>query len=240
MKQRWPTVDERRSWLVRLRNATLLLSVFALLVIWADELRAAALTFLALGVAFVIATKELIMSIGGSVVRTLSGSFTIGDRIKVGDLRGVVIDHSMLTTTLLEIGSAHVRTGRVVIVPNSVFLTSPVANESRGHQFVLHSFVVPVKRSEWQRAEQVLYEASVAESSDYLDEARAQMETRAVKYAISVPNVEPFVLVKASTPETVELTVRVPVEARNLWRIEDSIQRRWLEASTGRIEGDGP
>ena len=44
------------------------------------------------------------MSIGGSFLRATSGSFAIGDRIRVGDTRGVVIDHSLLVTTLLEIG----------------------------------------------------------------------------------------------------------------------------------------
>lgn len=230
-RQRWASQDESRGWLVRLRTATLLFVVVALVVVWANELRAAALTFLALGVAFVIATKELIMSISGSFVRAVSGSFTIGDRVRIGDVRGVVIDHSMLATTLLEIGPSHVRTGRVITVPNSVFLSSPVANESRGHKYVLHSFTVPVKRSEWKEADRVLNDAAVAQSAPYIDAARAQMEARAHRYGLSVPIVKAFILAKPESADTVELTVRVPVAARDVWKVESDILKAWLEAS---------
>lgn len=232
LHQRWPTMDERRRWLVMLRNATLLITLFALMVVWADELRAAAITFLAVGVAIVLATKELIMSISGSVVRATSGSFTIGDRIRVGETRGIVIDHSLLTTSLLEIGPTHVRTGRVITIPNSVFVGSPVANESRGHDFVLHSFVVPVKRAEWRHAHEVLSEAATRLSAPYLVDATAQMQARAERYALSVPNVEAFVLAKPTGVDTVELTVRVPVASRDLWQIENDIHHAWLEASS--------
>lgn len=229
--QRWATTDESRLWLVRLRNTTLLVAVFALLVVWADELRAAALTFLALGVAFVIATKELIMSLSGSLVRATSASFSVGDRVAIGAIRGIVIDHSSLTTTLLEIGPSHVRTGRAVVLPNSVFLSSPVVNESRGHEYVLHSFTVPVKRAEWQQADRILKAAADDAASPYVEEARRHMEERAAKYSIPVPTVEPFVLAKPTGPDVVEMTVRLPVVAREVWRIENDILRTWLAAA---------
>jgi small-conductance mechanosensitive channel len=230
-KQLWSSTDESRTWLVRLRNVTLLLTVVALLVIWADELRAAALPFLALGVALVIATKELIMSMSGSVLRATSGSFTVGDRIKVGDLRGVVIDHSLLVTTMLEIGPTQVRTGRIITVPNSVFVATPVANESRGHGYVLHSFTVPVKRSEFEYADKVLSEAAASQAEPYIEEARAHMTERARRYSLSVPIVEPIVLARPASADTVELTVRLPVAARDVWQVENSILRSWLSAA---------
>jgi small-conductance mechanosensitive channel len=229
-RQHWESPDEGRHWLVRLRNATLLLAVAALLVVWAHELRTAALTFLALGVAFVIAAKELLMSISGSLLRATSGSFVVGDRIKVGEMRGIVIDHSLLVTTLLEIGPSHVRTGRLVTVPNSVFVSTPVANESRGHGFVLHSFTVPVKRAEFEYADHLLSSAAVAQAAPYIDEARAQMEARARKYALTVPIVDPIVLARPASADTVDLTVRLPVAARDIWQVENRILRAWLEA----------
>ena len=228
-RQQWATPEEGRRWLVRLRNATLLLALTALVVVWADELRAAAITLLAFAVAFVIATKELITAISGSFVRATSASFVIGDRIRFGDMRGVVIDHSLLTTTLLEIGSGHVRTGRVMVVPNSVFVTAAVSNETRGHEYVLHSFTVPVARAEWRIADRVLRDAAARASSSYLAGARAEMEARAAAHNLPMPTVESFVVPSPLTSDTVQLTVRVPVAAGDVWLVEAEVLRAWLE-----------
>ena len=204
---------------------------------WADELRTAAITFLALGVALVIATKELLMSISGSLVRATSASFGVGDRIIVGSIRGIVVDHSTLTTTLLEIGPAHVRTGRVVVLPNSIYLTSPVVNESSGHEYVLHSFTVPVKRTEWREADRVLQAAADEASAPYVEAAREQMEARAKRYALPLPSVDPFILAKPTGPDAVEMTVRMPVAAREVWKVENEVVRAWLDAATTAGEG---
>ncbi len=148
-----------------------------------------------------------------------------------------MIDHSLLVTKLLEIGPGHVRTGRVIVLPNSTFLTTPVVNESRGHDYVLHSFIIPVKRSEWKHADRILYEAAVAAAAPHIDAAREHMKHRAKKYSLSVPIVDPFVLASPTGSDTVELTVRIPLEARDVWRVENEIKRAWLEAAADSDNG---
>ncbi|MFT5604801.1 MAG: small-conductance mechanosensitive channel [Paracoccaceae bacterium] len=91
----------RRKWLVQSRNGLVLLG---LVIIWGEELRTLALSIVALAVAFVVATKELILCITGSIIKTASCSFDIGDRIQIKDYCGDVIDHNLLATTLLEVG----------------------------------------------------------------------------------------------------------------------------------------
>lgn len=230
-RQRWAAPDDARRWVVQVRNATLLLVAFGLVVVWADQLRTAALTIVAFAAALVLATRELITSVTGSIARATSGSFVVGDRIRLGDLRGVVIDHSLLVTTMLEIGPGHVRTGRTVVFPNSLLLTQAVINETRGHDYVLHSFVVPVQRSHWAEASEILREAAEEASAPYLEEARREMKETADKYALTVPLVDPFVLVKPTAPESVELTVRMPVPIREAWRVEATVIRAWLDRS---------
>jgi small-conductance mechanosensitive channel len=60
--------------------------------------------------------------------------YRIGDRIKIGDLRGDVIDVSYLDTTLWEFGGEYLSTdhpsGRVIRVPNANVLSTPVVNYS--------------------------------------------------------------------------------------------------------------
>jgi len=107
------STELRRRWLVQTRNGLLLLLLFGLIMIWGEELRTLALSVVAIAVAFVIATKELILCITGSVLKTGAGSFNIGDRIQIKDFRGDVIDQNLLATTILEVGPGKIRAAQL-------------------------------------------------------------------------------------------------------------------------------
>lgn len=227
-RQDWASPQIGRRWIVQIRNAAFLLIAMGLVFIWAAELRTAAISLVALGAAFVLATKELIMCVSGALVRTSSRSFTIGDRIEVGSVRGVVIDHTLLATSLLEVGAAHARTGRTITVPNSVFLNTAVINETSGHDYVLHAFTVTVSKADWRTAEEDLLAAARAASSSYLDEAREQMEHRAKLHSLDLPAVDPIVVVESEGASDVALTVRIPTPSGRKGELEQEIMRSWL------------
>lgn len=112
----------RRKWLVQTRNGLILVFLLGLVLIWGQELRTLALSIVAIAVAFVVATKELILCFMGSLVKGGARSFDIGDRIQVKDFRGDVIDQNLLATTIMEVGPGkltHQRTGRATVIPNS-------------------------------------------------------------------------------------------------------------------------
>ncbi len=221
-------VEERRSHIVLLRNITLLTGSLLLILIWADELQVLGLSLVAFGVAIAISLQDVVKSAIGAAVRATSSTYTVGDRIKIGDIRGQVIDHSLLTTTLIEIGPGSTRTGRTITIPNSLPLTEPLLNETAGHEYVLHSFAVLVKRTSWRTAEQVLLAAAQENAGPYVDPARNQMEERARTHALSAPNVVPLVFLRSVDVDVVELTVRVPVAAGSAGAVEDAIVRTWL------------
>lgn len=227
----WASPDTSRRWVVLVRNITIAIGVFALIFVWAEELRVIGLSLVAVAVAVAIAGQDLIKSALGSMVGAASRVFTVGDRIIVGDLRGYVVDQSLVLTKLLEIGSGNVRTGRVVSIPNSRLLTAPIINETARHKFILHSIKVPVARAEWERARRILLDAAKAGSEPYLEGARAQMEELSREHALPKPIVEPLVLAKPTGPDSVELTVRFPVEAQYAWRLENEVLEAWLSAS---------
>lgn len=125
--------DYRRAWLARIRNVTVVLALVGLVLIWLPSLHAFALSITAFAVALVIATKELILCLSGTVLRVVNQPFEIGDWVEIGNLRGQVVDETMLATTLQEIGGAVGRfeySGKTIVVPNSVFLTTPVQNQN--------------------------------------------------------------------------------------------------------------
>ena len=165
--------------LVNSRNALVLLAVFGLVFIWGEQLRSLALSIVAIAVAFVVATKELILCVSGSILKGGAGSFSIGDRIQVKDFRGDVIDQTLLTTTLLEVGpgkASHQRTGRMIVLPNALFVSEPVTNESFTDHWDFHVFTVPFKREDnWPAAREALLNAANRHCESYLDTARKYM-----------------------------------------------------------------
>lgn len=225
----WSTAEEGRRWLVIVRNTTLIVGAVALVLVWSEQLTAAALSLVAFAVALVFAGTEILKALSASLIRANSRAFAVGDRIQVGSIRGEVIDATLTTTTVLEIGKTHVRTGRTVSIPNALFLSEPVVNETRGHRYVLHSFGVEVATDRWREARRVLLEAAESASAPYIDEARRSMEARAREHALPMPIVEPFVMAKPTPGDGVELTVRVPVSSADAWLVEDTITATWLE-----------
>ena len=224
--------DLRRRWQVQIRNLTLLIFLLGLIIIWAEELQTIALSAVAVAAALVIATKELIMCISGTLLEGSAKSFRVGDRIEVGNHRGDVYDQTLLTTTLLEVGPGQRSaqyTGRAIVVPNSLFLTSAVVNETFTEAFILHTFVIPLQLDDdWQSAERALLDAANHACSTYLDEARKHLEKVTKARDLHQLSVEPRVTLRVPEPGRLDLIVRMPVPARRRGRIEQMVLRRAL------------
>lgn len=80
------------------------------------------------------ALQTPISSFIGWIYLLVRAPFRVGDRIKIGDLRGDVIDVSYLDTTLWEFGGDYLSgdhpSGRVIRIPNVNVLSTPVVNYS--------------------------------------------------------------------------------------------------------------
>lgn len=221
------SIELQRKWLVNTRNGFLLLLLLGLVIIWGNELRTLALSIVAIAVAFVVATKELILCVTGSILKTGSGSFNIGDRIQIKDFRGDVIDQSLLATTILEVGPGkitHQRTGRMIVIPNALFVSEPVINESFTHDFVFHVFTVPFKREDnWQAAQQAFLDAANRHCEPYLEAVRRYMKRFNVQRGLEVPSVEPRVTIQVPVAGEVHLIVRLPTRSGQRGYIEQTV-----------------
>jgi small-conductance mechanosensitive channel len=80
------------------------------------------------------ALQTPISSFIGWVYLLVRAPYRVGDRIKIGELRGDVIDVSYLDTTLWEFGGEYLSTdhpsGRIIRIPNATVLSEPVVNYS--------------------------------------------------------------------------------------------------------------
>ncbi len=234
IKQKIESYELRRRWLVQSRNGLILLMALGLIFIWGQELRTLALSVVAIAVAFVVATKELILCVMGSILKTGAGSFTVGDRIQVKDFRGDVIDQNLLATTILEVGPGkltHQRTGRLIVLPNAMFVAEPVINESYTNDYILHVFTVPFKREDdWQAAQKAFLQAANRHCLPYLNEVRNYMKQISQYRGVEVPSVEPRVTLMVPEADEVHLVVRIPARAHQRVQVEQAILS---EALTG-------
>lgn len=137
----------QRRWSAGVGNLLFFLALIGIVLIWAPQLQTFALSLTAVAVAVVVATKELILCLSGSILRTSSRAFSVGDWIEVAGIRGEVIDHTVFVTKLHEFENSPNSfdyTGRTAIVPNSAFFGSPVRNQTylRDHAYCSFSLTV--------------------------------------------------------------------------------------------------
>ncbi|MEK7337441.1 MAG: hypothetical protein AAB111_08165 [Nitrospirota bacterium] len=230
------SMEDKRRWVVTTRNSMVFVILIGFVVIWAHELEAFAVSIVALAAALVLATKELILCLSGAALRMGGKVYGVGDRIQIAGHRGVVLDHDMFATKLLEIGpgqSSHLYTGRVTVFPNSLLFTNALVKENPGQEYGLYTLVVPLRsEGEWQRAEQALLAAAKAECGPFMEEAARQMKLLEQANLLEAPSPEPRITIQLPEPGKIQLVLRFPAPDRGRSRVEQAILRRYLVEMT--------
>ncbi|WP_242012359.1 mechanosensitive ion channel family protein [Pseudodesulfovibrio cashew] len=174
------------------------LSVFALCLvfIWMDGLGPIVTVLSVVAAALTIVSKELILNFLGSFVILWRELFAIGDRVQVGDCAGDVIDKGLFYFTLLEVGNndfAGHSTGRLIKVPNSLALTLPVINATRGAGYVWNEIGVTITRESDREAARDALLATVGEyyarEGVDLERVKRFFETKGVFFRKTTPRV---------------------------------------------------
>jgi len=212
----------------------MLLLIFILGVgfIWAPKIQTFAVSLLAIALALVLATKEIITCVSGSVVRMLNKTYTLGDRIEIGGIRGNVLDLNPLTTTILEIGpgqTSHQYTGRAIGIPNSWVFQHALTNETYTKKFRLHFISIPLSTDDnWQIAERLLLKAGKEEAASYIEEARTYFRKLEGKLWLDAPPVEPRVTIQLPEPGRINLLLRIPCPTQYPSRLKQAILSKFL------------
>lgn len=141
------SIESKRRFLVVSRNVTLLLGLFGLAAIWAAQIQTLALSMFAVAAAVVVATKELIMCLSGSILRSATKQYSVGDYIEVNGLRGRVVDINLLNTLMMQVGPNPLvgqLSGKTLSFPNSLLLNHSVRRDNILGDYVIHTAEIPV------------------------------------------------------------------------------------------------
>ncbi|MEJ7137905.1 mechanosensitive ion channel domain-containing protein [Amphibiibacter pelophylacis] len=225
-------IEDRRQWLVNSRNILFMLGVLGLGLIWARELESLLLSVLALGVGLIIATKELILCVSGTLVRRASNSYSVGDDIQLGTIRGRVIDVGWLATTVLEFGpgqGTHLMTGRILTFANSLVLTQTVSRENTMGSYVMHHFQMQVPYSVPPQRSLALVRALAFEQTlPYFAPAYKQWQKQKKRHFIDSPQIEPQITLQTATDLCYALHVRLVMPDSQRQEIEQHIIQGFL------------
>lgn len=190
------------------------------------------------GIAF--ALQKFIIAIAGYVVILRGKTFSIGDRIIIGGVRGEVIALDFFQTTVLEMGQppsvesetdpamwvmARQYTGRIVVVTNGMIFEEPVYNYSRDFAFLWEEIHVGVGYNDkYAQAEQILLEVARKHTvpiAQMTEQARRHLKH---VYDLDAPSVEPRVYYQM-TDNWVDLALRFIVPDRGIREIKDAMYR---------------
>lgn len=227
------TAQQRLKWIGSARSSAFVMVVLAVIYLWGETIQGFAVSVFAIMFAMVFSVKELFMCINGSVLRLRGHLFDIGDRIEIKGVRGDVIDITLLSTTIQEVGKGatnHQFTGRRISIPNNFFLTEPLINESFLENYYMNNIMIPLATGQdWKRAKDVLLQIGIEESAPYLEQARRRMHQMERARALELPSVEPRVTVHIYDFEEIHIHLRVPSPVHLRGRLEQVVVTRFLE-----------
>jgi len=237
------SMEAKRRWVVSIRNSMVFVLLVGLVVIWAHELEAFAVSLVALAAALVLATKELLLCWSGAALRVGGKVYSVGDRIQIAGHRGIVLDHDIFATKLLEIGpgqASHLYTGRMTVFPNSLLFTNPLVKENPDQEYGLYILTVPLKDNEdWRDDEHHLLAAAKSECSSFMEEVSRQMKLLEQTNLLEAPSPEPRITMQLTETGRIQLVLRFPAPDRGHSRIEQAILRRYLTTASPATKGRG-
>ncbi len=231
-------MDKRRRHRAQsvLRLAFLVVAAIAVLGVATDRWVPALVSLGVAGVAVSLALQQPLLSLLGWVYVMTKQPYQVGDRVRIDDSKGDVIDVDYLVTTLWEVNGELVTTnqpsGRHITVPNSVVLTSHVVNFSREEfPYVWNELPVQVAyETDLEFATSLLQETT----EEYLGETMAREVERFRRQLAETPvelevQDRPSVNVKQGE-SWVELRVRYLVSPKRAQRVRNDLYERVLEA----------
>ncbi|MFH2025045.1 MAG: mechanosensitive ion channel family protein, partial [bacterium] len=180
-----------------------------------------------------IALKDPLTSIAGWLFIIFRRSFSVGDRIQIGDKAGDVIDIRIFQFILLEIGNwvdADQSTGRVIYIPNGQIFTLPLANYSKGFQYIWDEIKVLITfESDWKKAKEIMLNIAKKHSEHLSKSAERRVKEASKKYMIFYKNLTPTVYT-AVKDSGVQLAIRYLCEPKNRRGTQQAIWEETLDS----------
>ena len=191
-------------------------------------------TFLGLASAgLAVALHDSIANIAGFFFIEGRKPFRVGDRIELNDVKGDVIDIRLFEFSVVEVGNwvdADQSTGRIIHIPNSLVMRSPLSNYHIGFEYIWNEIPVMITfESDWKKAKAILKAIGEKHAESLSRGAQEQIRRAARKYLIVAGTLTPTVYTTVKD-SGVLLTIRYIVNPRQRRGTEQLMWEEILDA----------
>lgn len=218
--------------------------ILGLLSIWFNDPTRLATAFGLMSAGLAFALQQVITAIAGYFVILRGSTFTVGDRISMGGVRGDVMRLGFIQTTIMEMGQppsvqgadpamwvgSRQFTGRIVTVSNARIFSEPVFNYTRDFPFIWEEMAIPITyRADRVKAEAILLDAArrhATAASALAADAKAHLQER---FGVDPIDLDPRVFYRI-TDNWLELTVRFVVGTHGIRNVKDAMSRQIIGA----------
>ncbi len=212
-----------------------LVAIMIAVAVMIPDLGAFAISAGLIGFGITLALQKPILCFVGWIWVTTRHLYRIGDRVRIGEVRGDVIDISILTTSLWEFGSEWIRadqpSGRMISIPNSAVLEQPIYNYTRDFPYVWDEVTINVaQEANWKFAIELLNKIAdeiIGESrmAQLIEQYESELAKTPLKIKLSKkPSVHAVV-----GESWIDFTVRYLVDVRQMRRTKTVFYEKILE-----------
>ena len=213
--------------------------ILGLLSIWfSDPTRlATAAGLMSAGLAF--ALQQPVTAIASYFVILRGNTFTVGDRISMGGVRGDVMRLGFIQTTIMEMGEppsvqgadpamwvkSRQFTGRIVTVSNAKIFAEPVFNYTRDFPFIWEEMAIPITyQADRSHVETIMLEAARRQAVDPDSLAAEYKDGLQQRFGVEPIDLVPRVFYRI-TDNWLELTVRFIIHTHGIRGAKDAMSR---------------
>ncbi|GAB5537916.1 MAG: mechanosensitive ion channel [Salibacteraceae bacterium] len=220
----------------RARKATNFLAYMAIILVvlftFSDKLGNIGLTIGVASAGIAFALQEVIVSIAGWISIMINGNISVGQRVKIGDIKGDIIDIGVLTTTIMEMGDwvdGDLYNGRIVTIANSFVFKQEIHNYSGEYPFLWDEIKIPIRtESDYELARTIFQEVLEEVCGDYAAKSKERWQGLAKKYRVETAQVEPMVSL-AFDENWITFTLRYIVDFKRRRGTKTEIYTRALQ-----------
>ena len=232
LRTRMQDTPHRHTLHMLLRNTIFFIGGAGILLIWLGVGSSFTVAMGILGAGIAFASQEVIGSFAGYLNIVTGGLFHIGDRVRIGNVTGDVLDISILRTTVMEIGEwvqADQYTGRVVTVANRVVFSDPVFNYTNQWPYLWDEITIPITyASNWQLAQEIMLTQAEECSRGLQAQAKGRLQHMRESYPIQETPVAPTIYLTL-TDNWIAMTLRYVVEPGRRRAVQGTLYRQLLQ-----------
>jgi small-conductance mechanosensitive channel len=160
-----------------------------------------------IGILFSLGSSSVITNMVAGIVITYMRPFKIGDRVKIGDVTGVVVEKTLLVSRIMTIKN------EIITIPNSSVLSGNTVNyssEAAGRGLITHTTVTIGYDVPWKKMHEALLEAALR--TDFVQEEpkpfvlQTGLEDFYVSYQLNVyiKNVDKLALINSGLHQNIQ------------------------------------